>query len=314
MLRKIVFVLAAVFCLSPFCSSAVALILGAVLALTLGNPWNEITKSVTPKLLSASVVGLGAGMNLVTVAQVGASGIGYTLISIGLAFAVGLSLAKVLKIEENTGLLVTVGTAICGGSAIAAVSPVLRAKAHEMSVALGIVFLLNACALVIFPSIGHAFGLSESQFGLWSALAIHDTSSVVGASMQYGPHALEVGTTVKLARALWIVPVTFAFGLFVARYRPGGAGEAKPKKPWFILGFLIVAAVVTWVPELKGAGHGVETIARHALVLTLFLIGTNLTPATLKAVGFKPFLQGLGLWIVMAVSTLVAIAQGWIRV
>jgi len=313
LIRKISFLAGALYCLF-WADSAVALILGAALALTLGNPFANMTKGYASKLLSASVVGLGAGMNLMTVAHVGAAGIGYTVVTIALAFAFGLSLSRFLCIEANTGLLITVGTAICGGSAIAAVAPVLRAKAHEISVSLGIVFLLNALALVLFPMIGHALNLSEGQFGLWSALAIHDTSSVVGASLKYGPHALEVGTTVKLARAVWIVPVTFVIGLLVARFRPDvEAGAAKPKRPWFILGFLLMAALVTFIPALQSAGHIVETAAKRTLVVTLFLIGTNLSRETLRAVGFRPFLQGVCLWVLMASSTLLAILQGWIR-
>lgn len=320
-MKRVVFALVALFCLSPWASSAVALLLGVALAVSLGNPFAQQTRKFTPKLLSWSVIGLGAGMNLVTVAHVGAEGIGYTVLTIALAFIAGTLLARAFAVGRETGLLITVGTAICGGSAIAAVSPVLRAKPHEISVALGIVFMLNALALFIFPPIGHALHMTESQFGLWAALAIHDTSSVVGASLQYGAHALEVGTTVKLARALWIVPVTFVVGLIAARWPLDAAGaeaggelaKPKPKRPWFILGFLIMAAVVTFVPQLKTAGGVVNEIAKHALVLTLFLIGTNLTKETLRAVGFRPFLQGAALWVVMASSTLLAITEGWIR-
>jgi uncharacterized integral membrane protein (TIGR00698 family) len=250
-------------------------------------------------------------MNLIVVARVGMHGIAYTVLGICSAFLIGSVLGRALKVNKNTSLLITVGTAICGGSAIAAVAPVLRAKSHEVSVALGIVFLLNACALFIFPFVGHSLALTEAQFGLWSALAIHDTSSVVGATLQYGPHALEVGTTVKLARALWIVPVTFAIGYFVSR-NTDGEGGAKPKRPWFILGFLLMAAVVTFVPALGPAGHIIETVAKRVLVLTLFLIGANLSRETLRSVGAKPFVLGILLWAVTAAGTLALIAQGWI--
>jgi uncharacterized integral membrane protein (TIGR00698 family) len=318
---KLLFLLAALFSLSPWASSGTALLLGVILAVSIGNPFADTTKKLTSHFLSLAVIGLGAGMNLNTVAKVGVQGIGYTVITIGMAFLFGTLLGKILKTAEDTSILVTVGTAICGGSAIAAVSPVLRAKPHEVSVSLGIVFMLNALALFTFPAIGHHFQLDEGQFGLWAALAIHDTSSVVGASLQYGPHALEVGTTVKLARALWIVPVTFLMGLYVARRKENAnetthqtTGEKpKPKRPWFILGFILMAALVTWIPALQGPGHVVEMLAKHLLVLTLFLIGTNLTRATLKAVGFKPFLQGIILWITMATSTLLAITEAWIH-
>ncbi len=311
-LERAAFILLAIACLTPFVSSGVALLLGIISASTIGNPFADLTKKATHRLLSLSVIGLGAGMNLLTVAHVGVHGIGYTVITIAATFAIGTALGKMLGTEKNTSLLVTAGTAICGGSAIAAISPVLRAKHHEVSVALGIVFFLNACALFIFPPIGHYLQLSQEQFGLWSALAIHDTSSVVGASMQYGAHALEVGTTVKLARALWIVPVTFALGLMVARGKEQGAGQSKPKKPWFIVGFLLMAAVMTWVPSLQTIGHGIEITAKHLLILTLFLIGTNLTKETIKAAGFWPYVQGILLWILAASSTLFAITRGWI--
>lgn len=286
--------------------------MGVVLAVSFGNPYSELTKSLTHRLLSLSVIGLGAGMNLNVVAQVGLHGIGYTVIGIGTTFLLGTLFGKLLKISPDTSILVTSGTAICGGSAIAAISPVLKAKSHEVSVALGIVFMLNACALFIFPAIGHHFQMSEGQFGLWSALAIHDTSSVVGATMHYGPHALEVGTTVKLARALWIVPITFIMGWIVSRRPNQEAGETKKKYPWFILGFLAMAAIMTWIPSLQGVGHVIETISKRVLVLTLFLIGTNLTKETLQAVGFRPFVQGICLWIIMASASLFAILEGWI--
>lgn len=206
----------------------------------------------------------------------------------------------------------TIGTAICGGSAIAAVAPTIRAKHHEVSVALGIVFILNAVSLFIFPPLGHHFNLTETQFGLWSALAIHDTSTVVGATLQYGAHAVQVGTTVKLARALWIVPVTFIIGWIRSRENQPVSAE-KPKRPWFILGFLIAAALVTWVPALTEVGHVVESIAKRALIVTLFLIGTGLTRATLKSVGPRPLFQGIFLWIIMGAGTLAAILAGMIK-
>jgi len=312
MLNQVIFICAALACLTPFLSAGLALLLGVAVAIFFGNPFAVQTRKLTHQLLSLAVIGLGAGMNLMVVAKVGFQGIGYTIIGIAAAFIFGTLLGKMLGTEKDTSFLITVGTAICGGSAIAAVAPVLKAKNHEVSVALGIVFLLNACALFIFPFVGHSLHLTEGQFGVWSALAIHDTSSVVGATLQYGAHALEVGTTVKLARALWIVPITFATGMMVARQGKQGAGTEKPKRPWFILGFLMMAALMTWVPDLKPAGHIVEAVAKRMLILTLFLIGTNLTKETLKAVGFKPFIQGICLWILMASGTLLAIMNGLI--
>lgn len=310
---KIVIPLAAVLCLTPYVSSALALILGIFLAVVMGNPYIAKTRKLTSTLLSLSVMGLGAGMDLGVVGRVGLQGIGYTVVGISSTLILGYLLGKLLKTERDTSVLISVGTAICGGSAIAAIAPTIKAKHHEISVALGTVFLLNALALFIFPPIGHALGLTETQFGLWSALAIHDTSSVVGASLQYGAHALEVGTTVKLARALWIVPVTFLFGYIYAKGAAKTAGDAKPKRPWFILGFLIAAAVVTYIPELRPAGHVVNEIAKRALVVTLFLIGTNLTKETLAQVGIKPLIQGVMLWVTIASATLGAIVIGWIH-
>lgn len=311
-IAKILFPAAAVLCLFPFVSSAMALALGVVLAVSLGNPFLQRTRQYTHHLLSWSVVGLGAGMNLMVVARVGLQGIGYTVVGISLTLLAGFLLARFLKIERNTGILISVGTAICGGSAIAAVSPVIRAKPAEVSVSLGTVFMLNACALLLFPPVGHALNLSQTQFGLWSALAIHDTSSVVGATLLYGAEALQIGTTVKLARALWIVPLALAIGC-AFNHRDSSVGvREQTKKPWFILGFLGMAAVMTWVPALQPAGHVVETVAKRTLVLTLFLIGSNLTRETLKSVGLRPLLQGVLLWVIAASATLAAVYAGWI--
>ncbi len=296
-------------CLFPVVSPAMALFAGIILALTISNPY-PVQKYTSP-LLMWSVIGLGAGMNLEIVAKVGIQGIGYTAYSIAAVFCLGFILQKFFKVEDEVGLLITVGTAICGGSAIAAVTPVIKAKPHSVSVALGTVFILNALALLIFPGIGHLFMLSEKSFGLWSALAIHDTSSVVGATIAYGKEAAEVGTTVKLARALWIVPVTLA----ISAWKNSGKKTdfSKTKKPWFILGFLIMAAVVTWVPSLKPAGQFVEIIARRGLVLTLFLIGLGLSRKTLKEVGWRPLLMGFVLLVIVAVVCLYDVFWGVIK-
>jgi uncharacterized integral membrane protein (TIGR00698 family) len=299
--------------LTPFISSGIALILGIVLSLSLGNPYLRKTQSLTRHLLSIAVVGLGAGMDLGAVGKVGLQGVLYTVTGIGLTFFFGISLGLILKTGKTTSLLITVGTAICGGSAIAAVAPTVRAKPHEISVALGTVFLLNALALFIFPWVGHQFGLSQTQFGLWAALAIHDTSSVVGATLQYGSEALQVGTTVKLTRALWIVPVTFFIGYFYSRRQKHTETKSQIRRPWFILGFLAVAALVTWIPELRPMGHWVELVAKRVLVLTLFLIGANLTRDSVAQVGIKPLIQGIGLWIIVASGTLEAILLGLIH-
>lgn len=293
--------------LLPFVSTSTALVAGILVALLVGNPYGEWTRRATHALLSLAVVGLGAGMDLRVIAAVGAHGVLYTVASIALCLLLGALFSRALRVSREAGLLITVGTAICGGSAIAAMVPVLRPREHEVSVALGTVFLLNAVALFVFPFIGHAVGLDAARFGLWSALAIHDTSSVVGAALRYGPQALEVATTVKLARALWIVPLTLAVGAW--RGRQGGTVEprGKARRPWFILGFIATAALVTWMPELRPAGHLVAGASRQALVLTLFLIGANLTRGALRSVGVRPLAHGIALWVCMAGLSLGAI-------
>lgn len=311
-MSQAVFCAAAALCLWPKVSAGAALVLGIAVALTAGNPYQAQTKTYSSTLLAWSVMGLGAGMNLITVAKVGAAGFGYTIVGISATLTLGLLLARLLEVERHVGLLVSVGTAICGGSAIAAAAAAIKAKPHQISVALVTVFCLNAVALLIFPPLGHHFGLSERSFGLWSALAIHDTSSVVGSALQYGPSALEVATTVKLARALWIVPVTLALGLFWP-HAHGAEGAAKAKRPWFILGFLAAAALVTCVPALQAAGKHLAFAAQRALVVTLFLIGAGLSREALKDVGWRPFAQGILLWLIVGSGTLGAILAGLVR-
>lgn len=308
-------ILGAVLALAPFVSAAEALLAGMAISLIFGNPRQDLTRTWTHRILPLAVVGLGAGMNLRTVARVGLHGLGITAMSLTVVILLGLWLARMFKVDRDAGLLIAVGTAICGGAAIAAVAPVMRARAHQVSVALATVFMLNAIALLIFPPIGHFFHLGQTSFGLWAALAIHDTSSVVGAGLAYGKHALEVATTVKLARALWIVPVTMGVGMIHARNNKEAAADAMPtKKPWFIAGFLAMAALVTWVPALHTAGHLVALGANHALVLTLFLIGAGLSREALRTVGFRPFLQGLILWLIVASLGLTLVKTGILTV
>jgi uncharacterized integral membrane protein (TIGR00698 family) len=290
-----------------------ALLLGVALVLAFGNPWAEWTKSWTPRLLALSVMGLGAAMNLRTVAVLGLAGFGYTLVGIASTLALGALLGRALRVRRATGILVSVGTAICGGSAIAAAAPVIGAEPEETSAALGIVFLLNATALLLFPFIGRHLGLSQHAFGLWAALAIHDTSSVVGASSSYGPEALLVATTTKLVRALWIVPVTLGLGALAARGTDGATQKPKARPPWFILGFLAAAAVVSFLPVLQPAGAVVASAAQRLLVLTLFLLGLGLSRAAVAKVGARPFLLGVTLWGIVASATLGALLLGWIR-
>lgn len=313
MLIQVLFLILAAVSLFLGVSSGAALIAGICFGLLFGNPFAAKTKQITPLLLQLSVVGMGAGMNLGVIAQVGSQGIGYTAIGILATFAIGELLGNWIKVDRTSTLLVSTGTAICGGSAIAAMSSAIRAKDHEVSVSLVTVFLLNAAALFVFPWLGHKVGLDERQFGLWAALAIHDTSSVVGASMQFGTTALQIATTVKLARTLWIIPVTLLMGTLYTRSSSGKLPLGKIKKPWFILGFLGAAALVTWVPGLQPMGLLVSTGARRALVLTLFLIGCGFNRATLSQVGLKPLLQGFLLWLIVGAGTLGAITLGYIR-
>jgi len=258
-------------------------------------------------VLAWSVVGLGAGMNLGTVLKAGSRGIVITFFSILATLALGLAAARFLKVRGKAGLLVSAGTAICGGSAIAALAPAIAAEEEDTGVALVTVFLLNAVALIIFPPIGHALGLGQHAFGLWSALAIHDTSSVVGAGLAYGPQALEVGTTVKLARALWIVPLTFAAAALTKR-----DGKTPRRHPWFILGFIAAAAVCTWVPGLQKAGRSISLLAHRGMSLALFGIGAGISLTGLKRVGPRPLVMGTMLWLVVLSASLLIIRLGWI--
>ncbi len=293
----------------PAIPAGAALAAGIALALTVGNPWARATRSLGQRALTWSVVGLGAGMDLSLVARVGIHGAGYTLAGIMAALVLGTLLGRRLGVEADTSLLITVGTAICGGSAIAAVAPTIGAKDEHTSVALVTVFTLNAVALFLFPLVGHEVGLGQHAFGLWSALAIHDTSSVVGAASQYGAQALEVAISAKLARALWIVPLTF---VLEARRRAakGAAATVRPRRPWFILGFLAAAGLVTLVPSLQGAGHLVAAGAHRLLAVSLFLLGAGFSRSALRTVGPRPVVLGVALWLVLAAGTLCAIRLG----
>lgn len=274
-----------------------ALLIGVAVALGSGQPLPVRWKKWTSKVLQIGVVALGAGMNLAVVLKVGAEGAGLTAVSLALALGTGWLIGKVLKVPADTSLMLSVGTAICGGSAIAAVASVIKPKAHEMSVALGVVFLLNGLALLVFPPFGHALGLGQAEFGRFAALAIHDTSSVVGAGLAYGPEALDVATTTKLARALWIVPLTI--GVAVWRQRGQGGGLKGIKWPYFIIGFLGAAALFTWVPELAPVKPWAVLAAKRILVLALFLVGLGLSREALKAVGWRPMAQGVLLWFAL---------------
>jgi len=280
-----------------------ALALGLGFGLGFTNPYARQTKSLSKTLLQASVVGLGFGMNLHDVLRAGSSGFVYTALGIAATMIIGVALGRLLKVGSVNGLLISVGTAICGGSAIAAVGPVAGANDEEMSVSLGTVFILNSVALLIFPFIGHSFGLNDQQFGLWAALAIHDTSSVVGATAKYGAGALAVGTTVKLARALWIVPLAVGTALVKRR-------GTRIQWPWFILFFCLAATIRTWFPEGEEAFDLFREIARIGLTVTLFLIGCGISKRTLRTVGARPLAQGVILWVIVGALSLALIRAG----
>jgi len=269
---------------------------GLAIAVTTRMERPKQAKLLTTLTLQLGVMALGAGMNLDTVLRVGVNGALVTATGLALAVTLGIGLGRWLGVSKDTSLLVAVGTGICGGSAIAAVASVIRPKDHEMSIALAVVFVLNAVALVLFPVIGHMAGMSETLFGRWAALAIHDTSSVVGAGLAYGSVALTVATTTKLARALWIVPVTLA----TAVLRPTSGSLKDVKWPWFILGFVAIAALVTWVPSLAPYGAPIALAGKRSLLVALFLIGLSLSPKALTKVGPKPFFLGVILWAVLA--------------
>lgn len=299
--RKIIFFVCLLICLLPFVDPPVALLLGIVLSQTIGHPYAKQNGKLTKIFLQVSVVGLGFGMNLFEAAEAGKEGLIFTICTIVLTFAAGILLGKYFKINDKIAYLISSGTAICGGSAIAAVSPVIGAKAEQMSVSLGTVFILNSIALFVFPLIGYFFNLTQTQFGLWSAIAIHDTSSVVGAAAKYGSEALQTATTVKLERALWIIPLSFVTAV-AFRNR-----NSKITIPYFIFFFVIAMAINTFIPQLHSAGQVVLMLARKGLTITLFLIGAGMTRESLKAVGLKPLLLGIILWILISVVSLMVI-------
>lgn len=286
-------------CASPWLSPGIALITGIVFALTIGNPYAKASRKASKWLLQASVVALGFGMNLQAVLHVGLTGFWFAAGTISGTWLIGHFLGRALGIRMKTAHLVCAGTAICGGSAIAAVGTVIAAGEAELSVALGTVFLLNAVALFLFPVMGHWLGLSQTQFGTWAGVAIHDISSVVGASAQYGTHALQVATAVKLSRALWIVPVSIAASVIARRARRAEGDTSTGGKitiPWFIGLFILASLARTYSPAVAHVAPMITEGAEKALTLTLFLIGAGLARHTLKAVGVRPLIMGVVLW------------------
>lgn len=316
MLRKVIFILLAVlfFVVPVICKEAkdyapgLAVLFGIIFSVSWGNPFSKYTSKMTSHLLGATIVGMGFGMNLIEVLKAGGNGFFYTLIGIILGIGLGMGLGKLLKVSKNSACLVSVGTSICGGSAIAAAAPVLKAEAHDVAIASATVFALNAVALWVFPFIGEKLGFTQVEFGYFAALGIHDTSSVVGAAMAYGEEALEVGATVKLARALWIVPVTLFLSFFVADKSGENNKKFKVKIPWFIPCFIVAAAIMTYLPEvlpsfkneINCCGSFLKNISKYLMIVTLFLIGANLSREKLKELGIRPVLQGVILWVILA--------------
>lgn len=299
--REVIFLLAVVLCLSPLISPPIALLMGLIIAQFIGHPYLHLNHKATHILLQVSVVGLGFGMNVTSALKAGKEGILFTIVSIIGTLVIGFFMGKFLKIEKKTSYLISAGTAICGGSAIAAISPVIKAEEKQISVALGTIFILNSAALFLFPFIGHQLNLSQSQFGMWCAIAIHDTSSVVGAASKYGPQALEIATTVKLARALWIIPVAF-LSTFIFKNK-----NSKIKIPYFIGLFVLAMIANTYIPFVQQYNHYLTNSAKAGLTLTLFLIGCGLNRKTISSVGFKPLIQGVILWVIIATAALWAV-------
>lgn len=289
--------------LSVWCTPPVMLFLGLAYALLCGQGYPIANKRMSKVLLQYSVVGLGFGMNLHESLASGSEGMLFTIISVFGTLLIGMLIGrKLLKVDKETSYLISSGTAICGGSAIAAVGPVIKAKPANMSVALAVVFVLNAIALFIFPSIGHWLDLSQQEFGTWAAIAIHDTSSVVGAGSAYGEEALAVATTIKLTRALWIIPLALATS-FVFKSK-----DSKITFPWFILYFIIAILLNTFVLDgIPEFGVVVSGLARKCLTLTMFFIGASLSTDVLRSVGIKPLIQGVLLWVVISIGSLLYI-------
>ncbi len=299
--REVVFIALLLLCLTSFISPPLALLLGIITAQWIGHPYLHLNHKITHVLLQFSVVGLGFGMNAHTALQAGKQGFIFTVISIIGTLVIGYFLGRTLKIDRKTSHLISAGTAICGGSAIAAISPVIKAEEKQVSVALGTIFILNSMALFIFPIVGHFFELSPSQFGIWSAIAIQDTSSVVGAASKYGDEALQIATTVKLTRALWIIPIAL---LSTWLFKSKGT---KIKIPYFIGLFVLAIICSTYVPFIGQIGPHIVSLSKIGLTVTLFLIGSGLSKQVISAVGFRPILQGIILWVAISIAGLWAV-------
>lgn len=303
--QKALYLLALAACCLPFSTPPIALALGLTLGIAGINPWRCEGARASKFLLKLSVVGLGFGMNPATVAHAGQASFVYTFLGISFAILLGMTLGRVLSVPFNSGFLISAGTAICGGSAIAAVSPVVNATEEETAVSLTTVFVLNSIALVLFPAIGRALGMTQSQFGLWSALAIHDTSSVVGAGLRFGPAALVIGATVKLVRSLWIVPLVLATAAFLRN-------RAKIAWPWFIAFFIAAVCLSALAPGAAPLWKFLAGAAKTGFSVTLFLIGSSLSLPAIRQVGWRPMAMGVLLWLCVSTTTLACIRAGWI--
>jgi uncharacterized integral membrane protein (TIGR00698 family) len=303
---KNIFFIGLILAASGLVSPPVALAGGLIYGFSFIHPFHVEAKKLSKLLLQASVVGLGFGMDLQQVMRAGRSGFIYTAGSISIALLLGWGLGRLLQVKQRISYLISCGTAICGGSAIAAIAPITNASQEEIAVSLGTVFVLNSIALLTFPSIGTALHMTQSQFGLWSSLAIHDISSVVGATAKYGAVALTVGTTVKLARALWIVPLSVGTAMV-------NKSKARLQWPWFILFFCLAAVSNTYIHVFQSAYPVLKHLGGIGLTVTLYLIGTGLSMKTLREVGVRPFLHGILLWILVAVGSLTLIQGGWIH-
>lgn len=304
-MAKPLYLVGAIICLLPWITPPMALGMGIIYGLIWINPWPQAGANISRYLLQTAVVGLGFGVPLAQVWQVGRESFLITLLGILITIGAGWALGRWLKVPHTTGMLVACGTAICGGSAIAAIAPVLHAKNDESAVALATVFTLNAVALLLFPLVGHLLGMEQNQFGVWAGMAIHDTSSVVGAAASYGTQALETATMVKLTRALWIVPVALVAGLLAQ-------SDKRAKVPHFIVLFIIAAALHSNLPTWQPLWDQLNNLARHALVASLFFIGSSLNRPLLRKVGGKVLCQGTVLWLFISALTLAGLQMGWI--
>ncbi|WP_167400535.1 YeiH family protein [Flavobacterium psychrolimnae] len=300
-LQQLIFVVLLLFCTTIFVSPPIALVLGLIVANLFGHPFLELNHKATNYLLQFSVVGLGFGMNVHSAVSAGKEGFLFTIISIVSTLILGTFLGKWFKTDKKTSHLISCGTAICGGSAIAAIAPVIKSNEKQTSVALGVIFILNSVALFLFPAVGHWLDLTQKEFGLWCAIAIHDTSSVVGAASKYGPEALQIATTVKLARALWIIPVAL-ITTYIFKNKSG-----KIKIPYFIGLFILAMIANTYLPQMESIAPHLVSVSKIGLTITLFLIGAGLNRNVLKSVGLKPLAQGVLLWTFITIATLISI-------